>query len=138
MQHLAKRARLLEPLIPKASTRHVATAPESKATKKPTKPSGPPYLRRPLGVQDPPHVYLDSKKEVKSQIWDPAERKAKRREITKELSKSYFQDLSQLSQTGGKLWIAPETVIRADVRVVARNFANWADRTVHRKRYTSL
>lgn len=122
MQHLAKRARLLEPLIPKASTRCFATAPESKATKKSTKPSGPPYLPRPLGVQDPPHVYLDSKKEPKSQIWDPAERKAKRREITKELSKSYFQDLSQLSQTGGKLWIAPETVIRADVRVLSHWF----------------
>jgi len=32
-----------------------------------------------------------------------------------ELNKGYFGDFADVQKTGGKAWIAPETVIRADV-----------------------
>lgn len=33
----------------------------------------------------------------------------------KEFKTSYFQDFRDIEQTGGKLWLAPQTVIRQDV-----------------------
>jgi len=116
MQHIS-RLRLLKPTSTNTALRYASNVtPGPSGSSSSSNPARPPYLPRPLGVRQAPSKIKLTKQEEKARFLDPERRSEERKAITKELQKSYFQDLSSLSQNGGKLWIAPETVIRAEVR----------------------
>lgn len=122
MHRAIKRARLLEPSWTASTcTQSLHSSAPQLIPKTESKSSGPRYLPRPLGVQHPPVRADLAAPSTKSRFLSAEGRQAERKTITKELSKSYFQDFSTLSQTGGKLWLAPETVIKAEVRLICAN-----------------
>lgn len=131
MQRAAKRVRLSDWPCVRSQPLHVSCIPRAAQPKSVNPSSNPPYLPRPLGVQAPLRSQASLESPGRSRFLDAEGRKEERRIITKELSKSYFQDLSTLSQTGGKLWIAPETNIKAEVREQQREFI--ADCQIDRK-----
>ncbi|GAA5916322.1 hypothetical protein JCM8208_007393 [Rhodotorula glutinis] len=78
-----------------------------------TKP--PPFLSRPLGVQEPPRKGKQSREEWRADLLNREKRLQERRHLVKQASRGYFHDYNELRQQGGKAFVAPKTLIREDL-----------------------
>ncbi|WWC90865.1 uncharacterized protein L201_005802 [Kwoniella dendrophila CBS 6074] len=80
--------------------------------------SGPeviPPLPRPLGVSTPPSSATKTWSQRKKELLDDDRHKAKRKALVKEATQGYFHDYNRAKGiSGGKLWIAPNVLIRED------------------------
>ncbi|WWD18945.1 hypothetical protein CI109_103401 [Kwoniella shandongensis] len=83
-----------------------------------TKSTGPPVippLPRPLGIPVPPTSNPKSWSQRKQELLDEDRHKAKRKALVKEATQGYFHDYNRAKGAGGgKLWIAPNVLIRED------------------------
>lgn len=98
-----------------ASSSQTSDAPPKTATKPPSQSGSkkPPPLPRPLGVLQPPgrHVKPSLRQRAENMMSTEA-RMAERKHIVKEASTGYFEDYNKLRHEGGKLWVAPKTLIQ--------------------------
>ncbi|WVQ99891.1 hypothetical protein IAU59_007034 [Kwoniella sp. CBS 9459] len=83
---------------------------DSKAKRQPVGP-----LPRPLGVRNPPSSVPKTWAQRKEELLDDERHKAKRKALVKEATQGYFHDYNRAKVVGGgKLWIAPNVLIRED------------------------
>ncbi|KZT65278.1 hypothetical protein DAEQUDRAFT_801836 [Daedalea quercina L-15889] len=73
-----------------------------------------PLLQRPLGVSERPTSLPQSWEQKREELLDQEKRLKKRHELVREATKGYFTDLNATRRYGGKMWIAPKTMIRED------------------------
>ncbi|WWC71694.1 uncharacterized protein I206_105652 [Kwoniella pini CBS 10737] len=80
--------------------------------------SGPqpiPPLPRPLGISQHPTSASKTWSQRKQELLDDDRHKAKRKALVKEATQGYFHDYNRAKGVGGgKLWIAPNVLIRED------------------------
>jgi len=75
-----------------------------------------PQLPRPLGVALQPSSEPKTWSDKKESYLNEDRQKAKRKALFKEASQGYFHDYNKARKAfGGKLWTAPNTLIREDV-----------------------
>ena len=93
-------------------------------------------LMRPLGMPEPPQPGSNSGRDQRSlrtrrdDFVDYNKHLARRAQMTKEISKPYFRDWSNLKYSKGKGFIAPERLFRAET---ARFFPNLLGRTIGKR-----
>ncbi|OCF76053.1 hypothetical protein I204_03350 [Kwoniella mangroviensis CBS 8886] len=74
-----------------------------------------PPLPRPLGITTPPSSANKTWSQRKKELLDDDRHKAKRKALVKEATQGYFHDYNRAKGVGGgKLWIAPNVLIRED------------------------
>ncbi|OCF38696.1 hypothetical protein I317_07523 [Kwoniella heveanensis CBS 569] len=74
-----------------------------------------PPLPRPPGVFNPPTAKSKTWAQRKEELLDDERHKAKRKALVKEATQGYFHDYNRAKVAGGgKLWIAPNVLIRED------------------------
>lgn len=84
--------------------------------KEPKDPYAVPPLSRPLGTAKKPTSVPKTWAQKKEELLDRDRHKAKRQALLKEASQGYFHDYNLAKKAnGGKLWVAPPVLIRADV-----------------------
>jgi len=77
---------------------------------------GPPPLPRPLGLPQLPRKHTKvSLRERAERMMDKDAKIAERRHIIKQVGKGYFGDYNKLRHEGGKMWVAPKTLIQEKV-----------------------
>ncbi|KAH9815567.1 ATP10 protein-domain-containing protein [Melampsora americana] len=74
----------------------------------------PPYLPRPLGVEEVPSTAPATKEEKLAKLVDEESRLRERKHIISEVSKGYYHDWATLRHNGNKLWTAPPSLIREE------------------------
>ncbi|WVQ68199.1 uncharacterized protein L199_006406 [Kwoniella botswanensis] len=73
------------------------------------------HLPRPLGITTPPSSANKTWSQRKKELLDDDRHKAKRKALVKEATQGYFHDYNRAKGVGGgKLWIAPNVLIRED------------------------
>ncbi|EJU02420.1 hypothetical protein DACRYDRAFT_79220 [Dacryopinax primogenitus] len=73
------------------------------------------FLDRPLGMALPPNTKHKLRQDVEADL-AAREKKLKEREhLVKQVLTGYYNDVHQLKYHGGKRWIAPEVLVRADM-----------------------
>ncbi|EGG06757.1 uncharacterized protein MELLADRAFT_48252 [Melampsora larici-populina 98AG31] len=90
------------------ATTFSTTSGENDATKLP------PYLPRPLGVEEVPSTAPATKEEKLAKLVDEESRLRERKHIISEVSKGYYHDWATLRHNGNKLWTAPPSLIREE------------------------
>ncbi|PLW43723.1 hypothetical protein PCANC_19436 [Puccinia coronata f. sp. avenae] len=75
-------------------------------------PKPPPFLPRPLGVQDPPSTRPPTEEEKLAKLVDERARLQERKHLISEVSRGYYHDWNQLRHNGNKLWTAPPSLIQ--------------------------
>ncbi|KAF9023686.1 hypothetical protein BDZ89DRAFT_1069713 [Hymenopellis radicata] len=73
-----------------------------------------PYLNRPLGVRNRPTTTRKTLKEKMAEYMDYDKVLEDRMHLVKQATKGYFHDLNRTRRHGGKTWIAPKSLIRAE------------------------
>ncbi|KAK8854906.1 hypothetical protein IAR55_003645 [Kwoniella newhampshirensis] len=97
-----------------SSTVSTSTIPKKASTKSAGPPVTPP-LPRPLGIPVPPTSDPKTWSQRKQELLDENRHKAKRKALVKEATQGYFHDYNRAKGAGGgKLWIAPNVLIRED------------------------
>ncbi|KAL0249759.1 hypothetical protein I308_103060 [Cryptococcus tetragattii IND107] len=108
----------IAPVIPHSGpSRLFATAPPTNPKPKGKSPASGdiPPLQRPLGTPIKPTSSPKSWQQKKDEMLDDDRAKAKRKALLHEAKQGYFHDYNQArTARGGKLWIAPNVLIRED------------------------
>ncbi|KAI0261675.1 ATPase assembly factor ATP10, partial [Gloeopeniophorella convolvens] len=71
-------------------------------------------LRRPLGVPDLPTTQKRTFAEKTADFLNQDKQLEKRRHLVREASTGYFYDLHMMRVNGGKIWMAPQVLIREE------------------------
>lgn len=98
----------------------------------------PPYLPRPLGVQDPPSTKPLTEQERLAKLVDEKARLQERKHLISEVSRGYYHDWNQLRHNGNKLWTAPPSLIQDQRALYFPNIAGIALSDKETKHTTEL
>ncbi|GAA99277.1 uncharacterized protein L969DRAFT_386747 [Mixia osmundae IAM 14324] len=98
----------------------------------------PPYLPRPVGVLHPPTTVPITKEQAQERLLSQERRMKERRHLIEEVGKGYFQDMNEIRWHGGKLWLGPPTLIRADKSLYFPNIQGIALSTKGQRHTTDL
>ncbi|KAA1138478.1 Mitochondrial ATPase complex subunit atp10 [Puccinia graminis f. sp. tritici] len=95
-----------------AATSSSPEASQAPSTTETERPKPPPYLPRPLGVEDPPSTRPPTEEEKLAKLVDEQARLQERKHLISEVSRGYYHDWNQLRHNGNKLWTAPPSLIQ--------------------------
>ncbi|KNZ51744.1 hypothetical protein VP01_382g1 [Puccinia sorghi] len=107
---------------PISSSTSSLQAPQEPSAEDVERPKPPPYLPRPLGVNDPPTTRPPTEQEKLAKLVDEQARLQERKHLISEVSRGYYHDWNQLRHNGNKLWTAPPSLIQDQVSAPIHNF----------------
>ncbi|OAV90241.1 hypothetical protein PTTG_12204 [Puccinia triticina 1-1 BBBD Race 1] len=101
-----------EPVKQPVAASSSSQAPQEHSLEETERPKPPPYLPRPLGVEDPPSTRPPTEEEKLAKLVDEQARLQERKHLISEVSRGYYHDWNQLRHNGNKLWTAPPSLIQ--------------------------